>query len=240
MRNQSIQIPFNKIGSINKVVSIKKIVALAIYIFIGLFAVQVVYRILNPVDSTVTDTEIKQILNKSQKNYSAQNQNNQNISIANIYEKIAFFKLKSKSFDTDQTQLLNLVKESNGIIQLEQQVGLIGERVYYISAGIQSHQFDNVMNKAKEIASLESNSIETISRPDQITNINNLNTIQFVLIEDQSNSISFMYRSVFDSFIWAIAVMFMVLLFGSFVGFGVWIFVLVNRQIASKKDQRFE
>lgn len=228
MRNQSIQIP------------IRKIISIAIFIFIGLFAIQVVYRALNPVESSVADSEIKQVFNKSPKNYTTLNQNDQNVSIANSYEKIAFFKSKSKSFDTDQTQLLNLVKESNGIIQLEQQVGLAGKRVYYISAGIPSPQFSEILNRAKEIASLESNSIETISRPDQITNINNLNTIQFVLIEDQSNSISFMYRFIFDSLIWAIAVMFMLLLFGSFVGFGIWLFVIVNRQIVSKKDQRFQ
>lgn len=228
MRNQSIQIP------------IKTIISIIAFTFVGLFVFQVVYRFLNPEFSTIADSEIKQVFNKSQKNYSTQNQNDVNVGITSIYEKIAFFKLKSKSFDTDQTQLLNLIKESNGIIQLEQQAGLIGERVYYISAGIPSYQFDQLMNKAKDIASLESNSIETISRPDHIGNINNLNTLQFVLIEDQSNSISYMYRFILDSFIWAIAVMFMVLLFGSVVGFSVWIFALIYRQILLKKDQRFK
>lgn len=112
------------------------------------------------------------------------------VSVSQKYEKIGSVRSRTERFEEDEKKTRGLIKEYNGVIQLEENEGNKGNRRLHLLIGVRPEHFDSFMVAVMHIAKVQGKQITKIDKTSEFKTLNakrvSLETIRASLIELKS------------------------------------------------------
>jgi hypothetical protein len=109
------------------------------------------------------------------------------VSVSQKYEKIGSVRSRTEKFEEDEKKTRGLIKEYNGVIQLEENEGNKGSRRLHLLVGVRPEHFDSFMVAVMQIAKVQGKQITKIDKTSEFKTLNakriSLETIRASLIE---------------------------------------------------------